>query len=81
MIIKYRGRPLDEGLLKFESPNLQAFPTIRHVKVFYTKASSIHVIRKDTPSSDSAHALKNVETIGQQQNFSMCFILVLNRAT
>jgi hypothetical protein len=42
MIIKYKRRPLDEGLLKFEGPNLQAFPTIRHVKVFYTKASSIH---------------------------------------
>jgi hypothetical protein len=42
MIIKYKRRPLDEGLLKFEGPNLQAFPTIRHVKVFNTKASSIH---------------------------------------
>jgi len=41
MIIKYKGRPLDEGLLKFEGSNLQAFPTIKHVKVFFIKASSI----------------------------------------
>lgn len=60
MIIKYKGRPLDEGLLKLEGRNLQAFPTIKHVKGFSQK----HLPLMEAPSicGRSLHVMKGSST-------------------